>query len=564
MSLVPPNRRQPSGGCSHKVGEGQEIPAVTSVLTDEAIGFAVRVIDSSGLPVMIEDLVATSTGRPRQLPVRALLVALLLLAIDDRPIHLKAATMLLFSLPDCWRHELAVTGKADNHKGFLARYRQVRYLFHRVLSVMDPSVEAKNRVEDRALAQSRRRQLTKEEITARTELLASVVGGLLGASIELLSDFELSGFDGSVGLDATPVPLYSRGPSGSSNKTASDPDGGWYIREGDHRTETGPNGKRLRKIHWALEATIAVMGRPPGSVPAYPNLVVGISLARPGVDPGAMATRLLASVRDSGLPAGYLGADRGYTQCRPENFHLPARALGYSPVMDYRTADLGVQANSQGAVMVEGTFYCPAMPKALVNASAEHRAGVIDDETYLKRIEARRMWRLIRKQGPDTDGYERFSCPATGDNPKLCCPLREPAKALGKIPVVSPPATPPKICCQSAVTIAPDIGVRFRQDLAFGSEQWQTTYAAYRNTIEGLNGYIKDGAHEALADPSRRRVRGVAAQSLFVALLAMAANIRKIAAHRALVADNMCAKVAGRARRRRMSLSDYRPPPKAY
>ena len=69
-----------------------------------------------------------------------------------------------------------------------------------------------------------------------------------------------------------------------------------------------------------------------------------------------------------------------------------------------------------------------------------------------------------------------------------------PAAALGhrhwaKVPVLCPPAQPPKICTQSAVTVAPDIGARHRQDLAFGSEQWARTYATYRNSIEGLNGY---------------------------------------------------------------------------
>ena len=55
--------------------------------------------------------------------------------------------------------------------------------------------------------------------------------------------------------------------------------------------------------------------------------------------------------------------------------------------------------------------------------------------------------------------------------------------------------------------------------------------------------------------------RGIAAQSLFVGLIAMAANIRKIAAHRALVADGLGPQVAERARRRRMSITDYLPPP---
>jgi hypothetical protein len=56
-------------------------------------------------------------------------------------------------------------------------------------------------------------------------------------------------------------------------------------------------------------------------------------------------------------------------------------------------------------------------------------------------------------------------------------------------------------------------------------------------------------------------VRGIAAQSLFVGLLLMAANFRKIAAYRALVEGGDRDKVAARARRRRISLTDYRPPP---
>ena len=75
-----------------------------------------------------------------------------------------------------------------------------------------------------------------------------------------------------------------------------------------------------------------------------------------------------------------------------------------------------------------------------------------------------------------------------------------------------------------------------RQDLPYGSPAWHARYAALRNTIEGLNGYAKDTAHQALAQPARRRVRGIAAQSIFTALLLMAANIRKIRAWRALTA----------------------------
>ena len=72
---------------------------------------------------------------------------------------------------------------------------------------------------------------------------------------------------------------------------------------------------------------------------------------------------------------------------------------------------------------------------------------------------------------------------------------------------------------------------------------------------------MKDAAHEDLAAPSRRRVRGIAAQSLFCAFLLMAANLRKIRAYRELVADRRTGEIAERARRRRMSIAEYRGPP---
>lgn len=545
---------------------GRALPAVTSHLSDEAISFAIDVVDASEVAEHLEAHLARRTGRHRTLSVRALLVALLLLAIDDRPLHVKAATRLLYcALSVQWRNALGVVGEANTKKSLLARYRCVRYLFHLVTSVMDPSKEAKNRVIDQRALDALAKELSQSEVVARKERLESVVAALLEASVKVCTNEELAHFDGSVGLDATVVPLYSRGPSARAGTSASDPDGGWYVREGDHRDVIGPQGKKLRKLFWANEATIVSMGRAPGAVPTHPNLILAACLSRPGEDPGGTAMRLLSSVRARGYPAGFLGADRGYSQALPARFHLPVRSLGYSVVMDYKRTELGRQANSAGAVMVDGMFYCPAMPEDLVSASADLREGIIDRPTHSARIAARQSWRLVRKEGPDQDGYERFACPARGEHPHLCCPLRPASakRALGKIPVLDPPSDPPKVCTQSAITIAPDIGARHRQDLAFGSPEWARTYATYRNTIEGTNGYVKDAAHESLGSPGRRRVRGIAAQSLFMGLLLMAANFRKIAAYRDLVESDEGSKVLERARRRRISITEHRPPPPA-
>ena len=86
----------------------------------------------------------------------------------------------------------------------------------------------------------------------------------------------------------------------------------------------------------------------------------------------------------------------------------------------------------------------------------------------------------------------------------------------------------PKICTQQSITLPPENGAKYAQELLYRSDQWNSVYHTLRNCIEGFNGYVKDGNHEALDHPQRRRIRGVAAQSVFVALLLVAANLRKI------------------------------------
>ncbi len=542
---------------------GLRLPGTCALVEDELVSFATAVIEASGAAGRLEATLARSTGRRRSLQVRAVLVALLALAMDGRPLHLSEVTRLLYTrLSPKSKEGLQVSGTAGSRKCFLARYRCVRYLFHQMLEEMDPSLERKNRVVSVAELMAKRRKLTGAEVTRRRRALESFLGSLLEASASVLEAEELSGYDGSVGLDATVVPLYSRGPSRRSGTCASDPDGGWYVREGDHRELEDHKGRKRSKVAWALEATIVTMARGPGETPQHPNLALGLVLARPGENPGGVGVRVLGSLVARGYKPGFLGADRGYTQVAPEHFHLPVRALGYSLVMDYKENDLGRQANSGGAVLVDGCFYCPAMPEPLVSATGDRRAATINEVTFTARIAARSAYRLVRKSGPDKDGYERFSCPAVGGHPHVICPLRPTsAAAIGKIPVLSPPREPPKVCTQQAITIAADLGARHRQELAFGTERWARVYSTCRNTIEGWNGFVKDAAHECLAAPSRRRVRGIAAQSVFCAFLLMAANIRKIRAYRELVADQRTGEIAERARRRRMSLADYRAPP---
>ncbi len=510
----------------HPVSGGLDLPADAGV-SDGTVSFAAGLIDRSGKAPVIEAALAHRTGRRRPLPVRAVLAALVCLALDDRPLFLTEATRLLFCrLPPASRRLLGVTGTAATQQAFLAAYRRVRYCFRAILETMDPSPLPKNRRLSEQDLKARTRQMASAEVKAARDRLEAFINSLLEASISVLTEQERAAFDGSAGLDATPVPLFSRGPSRRAGLCASDPDGGWYVREGDHREREDDKGKLLRKIAWALEATIATTARPPATGPACPNLATGLALARPGEDPGGTGARVLASVAARGHKTGWLGYDRAYTQALPGRFHLPVRALGYPPVMDYRDDQLGIQASSGGALLVEGSWYCPALPEPLITATARLRDHAITRELYDQQITARASYQLKRKDRPDADGYQRLSCPALGGHPRLMCPLRQASLSPrdGRPKVLQPPDEPPRLSRQTAITIAPGAGARYRQDLPYGTLAWHARYATLRNAIEGLNGYAKDPAHHALAQPGRRRVRGIAACSLFTALLLIAAT----------------------------------------
>jgi hypothetical protein len=542
-------------------GDGMTVPPAGGSITEQTAAFAAELIDRSGKAPVIEAALAKRTGRPRPLPVRAVLTALLCLALDDRPLFLTGATRLLFcQLPETSRRLLSVPGTATTERAFLAAYRRVRYCFGAICSVMDPSPLPKNR------------RLTGQDLKARTKPMTPARPKLPAAGWRRSS---------------TPCwkPASASSPAKSARLTTGAP--GWTpprsrcspaarpsapacapaipMAAGTCGKETTASARTTRESRCGRspgrwKPPSPPWPAPPGAPPAHPNLAAGLAMTRPGEDPGGTGARVLASMAARGHKPGPLGYDRAYTQALPERFHLPARALGYHSVMDYRADQLGIQANTGGAILVEGTWYCPALPEPLITATTRLRDHAITRELWDQQITARAAYQLKRKDGPDADGYQRLSCPARGSRPGLICPLRRASLTPrdGRAKVLQPPHEPPRLCRQTAITIAPDTGARYRQDLPYGSPAWHKTYATLRNTIEGLNGYAKDPAHQALAQPARRRVRGIAAQSIFTALLLAAANIRKIRAWRALTPDEKDS-ITRRARRRRSSLRDYLP-----
>ena len=111
---------------------GLTLPPAAGAASDAAVAFAAALIDRSGKAPVIEAALAHRTGRPRPLPVRAVLTALLCLALDDRPLFLTEVTRLLFcQISGTSRRMLGVTGAITTQRAFLAAYRRGPLLLRR-------------------------------------------------------------------------------------------------------------------------------------------------------------------------------------------------------------------------------------------------------------------------------------------------------------------------------------------------------------------------------------------------------------------------------------------------
>jgi hypothetical protein len=395
------------------------------------------------------------------------------------------------------------------------------------------------------------------------------VNGVIEGAVRQLAPEILALWDGSCGVDATPIKAFARPTTRRTKdevaKYSADSDAAWYTRTPGIDKDTGKKENQKPGI-WGYELSNVVMGWTGEGPAPFPLLVVAMAvLHQPGRQPGRNAVTAFVSLRDRGHPAGIVGPDRLYNSQKPEDFQLPVRALGYRFAFDYKIDQLGIQGSHAGANQVEGAWMCPALPNANVDATADHRAGKIDDAVFAQRIAGRLPFVLDAKGRPNDDGDYRLSCPALGPNPKVRCPRRPTSmtQETAGLPRADPTDLPeglPLVCEQQSVTIPPTAGAKHRQDLVYGTVEHSRIWGALRNASEGMHGFMKDSAFEGLGDAGRRRVRGVAAQSLFVAFAIFGANLRKIDSFNRNAVDEGNGLRSPRSRRRvNPSLRDFLP-----
>lgn len=574
MNLADSARDAADEALARLVCSGDLGGSAKAVIPDRMVEAAITIVESTGICEQLaawraEDRVREhkgSGGRPASLDDRAVMVLLVLLALEHAPLLVsRMAEMIACRLSGRAKALLGIDSEETKERDWYDRtWRAV----HSLLAVIDPFPGPRSRLLTKAEWADVVAARDPMESVRKQARLDWVTNQLVEVTMRMIPRAVRRKWKGNTCIDATPVAAFGkRGTTKRSEWVGIEPDAAWYVREDDHRDPGDDRGKAYRKVIWGWEATLAVMStNDPSGPDQFPYLVAAMGFGKPGHDVSGHGVRAFSSIVERGHPVGYAVADRAYfPNAKPEDLQLPLRALGYDLVFDYREDQLGVKESYAGAKQIEGAWYCPQMPQSLVDATIDYRVKkTIDEDTWRSRIEQRRAYLLRPKESADADGYVPMRCPAAGPSATVVCPLKSAVgKVAGRARIPVTPSHPDLICTnRSSVSFRPSAGAKYAQSLHYGSPEWQAIYATARNTIEGYNGYVKDANREALDQPGRRRVRGYAAQYLFTSLLVMSANVRKLQTF-LVKAEADAAGVLQvppkRRKRRRDRLADYRP-----
>jgi hypothetical protein len=535
-------------------------------------------------------------GVQSRTPMFALLVAMILGACELAPYLGTTYTDILYKhVSPAKRAQLGVGNPPDpaDDKELYNVYHSVVRRMHTLFDLMDPSPLPLNRRRTPAEFEAATKDLSPETIALRYDRLCWFINRIIEASLQVLPREFRRRWNGHIGIDSTPIRAYSgynhctfkRRADGQGWEVdqiithASDSTAGPYARSADHRDISHEprdrSGKhRPTKAYFAHEASLTIMGPdgPTDDDGTIPYLFVSMApLHKPGHDPGGNGTVAVASIAERGYPAGVIAGDRLYTASDPDKYARPVRALGYEPILDYRDDQLGIQGHYGGFIEVEGAFYCPTMPPMLIMATEDYRAKRIDEDQYQQRLRARTAFLARPNAKPDAEGHQRMMCPASGAAPTARCELKPKSRTRATAGKTLIPVTaqirdlPPKCCRQQTLTIPPDAISRYHQAKQYGTPAWHASYALLRNAIEGGNGHLKEASGPAIGDAGRRRIRGIAAQSVFVALGLFGLNLERINSFlmTCVVGEDGVlrtkAKERARQQRRDVALQDYTP-----
>ncbi|MFJ4921166.1 hypothetical protein [Streptomyces sp. NPDC088725] len=340
-------------------------PGKLTTIKDSKVGQLLALLDRSGVPEQLEELLAGRPGPPGVRP-RTVLAGLLLASyFSGRATIAEAWRILHLRLEARARTWLGIPQDPPaTARESIAASRRLYRGFNRITTVLDPArCDRRSRLAQ-SVADAYADAWDVPSGRRAAERLQHLANQLVLAPVRLAqARGYLRGWRGDVGVDATPIPVLAR-PDSERTQTASvEITAGWHYSAGSDEPIFGYSSSFVVAAHRRRPGESA--GRPL----AYPQMCVGLVLDTPSVHTGPNAVTALTQLTGLGLPPGTCAADRAYTGCAPESFQIPVRRLGYRLALDYKVENRGQQGSWQGALLIDGSMACPHMPVALARAT---------------------------------------------------------------------------------------------------------------------------------------------------------------------------------------------------
>jgi hypothetical protein len=263
--------------------------------------------------------------------------------------------------------------------------------------------------------------------------------------------------------------------------------------------------------------------------PAVPELARRATISSCRHDPVRAFAPALTAMPGQGIPLGDILDDSGYAHRDAGAWAIPLRAAGAALVQDLHPHDRGPKGTHHGAIIANGSLYCPQAPRPLLELGPLARTATSQQAANHDRKTAElARYKLGRLTSDDQDGYHRVQCPAaTG---KIRCPLRPASMTLDRDrpEILQPPEHPQACCAQQTITVPPGVLAKTAQKHDYPSAAWRRSYARRTGAERGF-ATAKDPATN---DTSRGwcRPMGLAPLMLFTATLLIARNQRILAA----------------------------------
>lgn len=444
---------------------------------------AAALIDNSNLAPFLNQAIenaAVKSGRPRELPVRTLLIALAHLSTTGT-MHLSRIPAMLNGLDPQSKINLGIT-RANG-----VTRRQVENLYNLICEVL----------EDADLARFDEFCDKLTEASLPPEVSASK----------------------SIAIDSTDIDSWGRDrrPRPNRARRNTDPDARWRRKSKDNP---------WKRAVFGYELTTAVVV-PEINGPSVPLAARRIRFRAAGVRTVEMGVQVARGCHAAQGGLNDVIADRLYSASNTGmEFALPMRALGASPVIAMQQRQLGVLNTVHGALIIDGQPFSPATPLALrVITPPAVGAPAADYIAYQQQIALRSIYAMVPHGAPRADGSQVFKCPAAAG--KILCPLQaSPANsAPGLMPALSAPASvAPNSVCSRKYTTFQAVDIPLAQRDLHGSHKWFVSWSR-RSLVEGFYGNLKNEACENL-NRGTIRVRGLVKTGLLVAFAVASANIR--------------------------------------